>query len=237
MSSSDGILLHRLPTSISSIMVSNGTSIPVTSRGHSVLSTASSNFALNNVLVDPSIVRNLLSVRQFTRDNSCSSEFDTFGFSVKDLWTGCVILRRNSDGDLYTISSVVPIAASSLLAVSSSLWHQCLGHPGPTTLDVFHKNRSITCNKITSCLCHSWQLGKHVRLLFVSSTSHSIAPFQLVHCDVWTSPVASNSGFLYYLVPLDDYTHYCWRFPLKRKSDVHQLMTSSLMLTPSSVFL
>jgi hypothetical protein len=103
MTSSAGMLTQRLPPSISSITVGNGTSIPVTSRGHSVLPTPTTNFALNNILVAPSIVRNLLSVRQFTRDNNCSFEFDAHGFSIKDLRTGHVILRCNCDGDLYTM--------------------------------------------------------------------------------------------------------------------------------------
>jgi transposase InsO family protein len=30
----------------------------------------------------------------------------------------------------------------------------------------------------------------------------------------------SNSGFKYYLVILDDFTHYVWTFPLRHKSDV-----------------
>jgi transposase InsO family protein len=48
------------------------------------------------------------------------------------------------------------------------------------------------------------------------------APFDLVHCDVWTSPVLSTSGFKYYLVLLDDFSHYCWSFPLRHKSEVHR---------------
>jgi len=32
--------------------------------------------------------------------------------------------------------------------------------------------------------------------------------------------VISNSGFQYYLVILDDFSHYVWTFPLRRKSDV-----------------
>jgi hypothetical protein len=120
MTTSDGILFKRLPTSISSILVGNGTSIPVTSHCHSVLPTTTSTFALNNILVVPSIVQNLLSVRQFTRDNSSSIEFDAFGFSVKDIPTGRVILRCNSDGDLYTLQ---PSTASALVVASSTMWH------------------------------------------------------------------------------------------------------------------
>jgi hypothetical protein len=108
MMSSDGMLTQRLPPSISSIIVGNGTCIPVTSRGHSILPTPTTNFALNNILVAPSIVRNLLSVRQLTGDNSCSFEFDAHVFSIKDLRTGRVILRCNCAGDLYTMPASTP---------------------------------------------------------------------------------------------------------------------------------
>nr|XP_040251903.1 uncharacterized protein LOC120968940 [Aegilops tauschii subsp. strangulata] len=48
----------------------------------------------------------------------------------------------------------------------------------------------------------------------------------LLHSDVWTSPVASNTGYLYYLVILDDFTHYVWTFPLRRKSDALATLTA-----------
>jgi hypothetical protein len=57
-------------------------------------------------------------------------------------------------------------------------------------------------------------------LPFGNSSSVSSLPFELIHCDVWTSPVASVSGAQYYLVILDDFTHFCWTFPLVRKSEV-----------------
>lgn len=126
-----------------------------------------SNFALNNVLIVPSIISNLLSVRQFTRDNRCSIEFDTLGFSVKDnfsdkdLQTRRVILRCDSDGDLYTLPSVTPATPHVLLAASSSLWHQCLGHPCPVVLNALNKQDLIPCNKVDKPLCHSCQLGNH----------------------------------------------------------------------------
>jgi len=56
---------------------------------------------LNNVLVAPHIIKNLISVRQFTIDNCCSVEFDPFGLSVKDLRSRNVIARCNSAGPLY----------------------------------------------------------------------------------------------------------------------------------------
>jgi hypothetical protein len=49
-------------------------------------------------------------------------------------------------------------------------------------------------------------------------------PIQLIHADVWTSPVMSFSGYKYYLVLLDDYTHYVWIFTMRQKSEVLPLL-------------
>ena len=220
MSSSDGILLSRLPPPPSGITVGDGTTIPITCRGPSRLHSPHSTFHLHDVLVAPALVRNLLSVRQFTRDNACSVEFDSCGFSIKDQQTGRVTLRCNSGGDLYTFPTTPSTSCS--LATTSSLWHRRLGHPGPSSLATLRNMSAISYNKHSPCLCHACQLGKHARLPFSHSTSVTSAPFDLLHCDVWTSPVPSNSGFKYYLVILDDFSHYCWTFPLRHKSEVHR---------------
>jgi histone deacetylase 1/2 len=109
------------------------------------------------------------------------------------------------------------------MMASVDLWHQRLGHPHTATLSSLLSEFSIPCNRDTHSLqiCESCQLGKHVRLPFNTSTSSSTFPFELLHCDLWTSPVASISGFKYYLVILDDFTDYVWTFPLRNKSDVH----------------
>jgi transposase InsO family protein len=44
--------------------------------------------------------------------------------------------------------------------------------------------------------------------------------YPLLHCDVWTSPIISNSGFKFYLVILDDFSHFTWSFLLRHKPDV-----------------
>jgi hypothetical protein len=36
---------------------------------------------------------------------------------------------------------------------------------------------------------------------------------------VWTSPVLNISGDKYYLVIIDDFSHYSWTFPLRAKYD------------------
>jgi hypothetical protein len=46
-----------------------------------------------------------------------------------------------------------------------------------------------------------------------------------VHCDIWTSPILSLSGYKYYLVILDDFSHFLWTFPLRLKSDIFTTLT------------
>jgi hypothetical protein len=84
----------------SSIVVGNSTTLPVTSIGASVLP---GSFYLNDVLIAPHIYHNLISVRRFTTDNSCSIEFDPSGFSMKDLATKTPLVRCDSSGPLYTL--------------------------------------------------------------------------------------------------------------------------------------
>jgi hypothetical protein len=80
---------------------------------------------------------------------------------------------------------------------------------------------SFPCNKDHSNdhLCHACQLGKHVHLPFDNYSTQTGRLFQLIHCDLWTSPLSSVSGYKYYLVVLDGFSHYLWTFPLRVKSD------------------
>jgi hypothetical protein len=106
MASEAGILLsHSLPPFSSHVTIDNDVSLPISSTGHTTLPLSSRPFALNNVLIVPHIIKNLLYVRQFSTDNNVSIEFDPFGFSLKDLRTRRVITRYNSLGPLYTVSA------------------------------------------------------------------------------------------------------------------------------------
>jgi hypothetical protein len=60
----------------SSIVVGNGAILPVVGTGYS---TILGPFRLNNVLIAPDIIHNLLSIHKFTTDNSVSVEFDPLG--------------------------------------------------------------------------------------------------------------------------------------------------------------
>jgi hypothetical protein len=107
------------------------------------------------------------------------------------------------------------ISAPSALVASTSTWHRRLGHPGVDVLSMLSHYSSVVCSMCSHDLCHTCQLGRHIHLPFISSNSYADNNFDLIHCDLWTSPVVSVSGYQYYLVILDDHSHFVWTFPLR----------------------
>nr|GEY79756.1 ribonuclease H-like domain-containing protein [Tanacetum cinerariifolium] len=127
-----------------------------------------------------------------------------------------------SSRDLYPVTQPSP-TPHDLLSVSPSTWHQRLGHPEEEVLRSLVSRQFISCNKEKSHhICHACQLGKLVRLPFSSSDSVVTRCFEIVHYDIWTSPIVSSGGFKYYMLFLDHYSHYLWIYPLRTKSEVFQ---------------
>ncbi|GJT55532.1 ribonuclease H-like domain-containing protein [Tanacetum coccineum] len=99
--------------------------------GHSNIPSHHRPLHLHNVLVNLNIIKNLIYVRQFTRDNNCTIEFDAFGFSVKDYLTRHILLRCDNSGNLYPVTKP-STSPTAFLSTSASTWHQRLGHPAAT---------------------------------------------------------------------------------------------------------
>lgn len=212
------------------IIVGSGQGIPIYGYGQSSLPPPHPPLPLNNVLHAPKLIKNLISVRRFTTDNNVSLEFDPFGFSVKDIPTGMLIMRCDSTGDLYPITTTIrhqTTSPSTFAALSPILWHNRLGHPGAPVLRTLSNNKFIDC-KHFSChsVCESCVFGKHIKLPFHPSTSSTIMPFDIIHSDLWTSPILSSAGHRYYLLLLDDYSNFLWTFPIGKKSQVYPIFLS-----------
>jgi hypothetical protein len=157
-----------------SIIVGNGSTLPLTLVGVSVLPGP---FYLNDVPVAPHIIHNLLSIHRFTTDNSYSVEFDPSGFSMKDLATRTPLARCDSVGPLYmfqpssTSASPPPTLVST---TTSTTWHRRLGHPGPNVMTKLSSCLDSSCSRgHFEGLCHACQLGQHTRLPFTTSSSRA----------------------------------------------------------------
>jgi hypothetical protein len=157
---------------------------------------------------------------------------------MKDLSTWNVIVRSNSTNPLYTLrlpgfttpssDAMAALAATphTLAVVAPAMWHRRLSHPGPDVLSSLSRSSFIHCTSNKHDFCHACQLGKYTKLLFHSSSHHVEHPFDLIHLYLWTSPVVSVSYSKYYLIILDDFTHYLWTFPLKLKSNTFTTLSN-----------
>jgi hypothetical protein len=143
-----------------SIIVGNGFVLHVTLVGDSVLPGP---FYLNEILVAPNLVQNLLSICRIITDNSCSTEFDPFSLSVKDLVTRSVIARYDSPPGPYTIplqafatSAPATLSYTLVAAAFPSTWHRRLRHPDSDVLSKLSRTSVITCPRASDLsLCHA----------------------------------------------------------------------------------
>jgi hypothetical protein len=103
MSSNMNFLSACFPSPYSSITIGDGSIVPITCTDYSIV--PNSNFLLRNILIVPSLIKNLISVRQFTTDNQVILAFDTVGLSMKDLKTEEVLL-----------STIAPVISIHFLA-------------------------------------------------------------------------------------------------------------------------
>ena len=211
-------------------MVGNGKSIGISHIGNAMISSLVKPIHLKHVLHTPQISKQLISV---CYDNQAFVEFYPSHFLVKDQASGRVLLQGILEDGLYKVSSLVTTLPS--LAVSFSLgsplvlvtqlsfnhvqafitqhnniilWHNRLGHPASNVVTQVMRSYNLKFSKSFD-FCSSCQLAKSHRLPFVLSKSKSIKPFDLVHFNLWDpSPVPSVIGICYFLLFIDDYSHF-----------------------------
>ncbi|KAI3764159.1 hypothetical protein L2E82_14162 [Cichorium intybus] len=208
---------------IRNVIVGNGSTIPIRGMGNQTLPYPLPPLHLKNVLHTPNVIKNLLSIRRFTTDNNLSVEFDPFGFDVKDFPTRTPFLRCNSTGDLYPFtlqSDSQVLQPSAFASITRDLWHHRLGHLGADVLSSLKSSLNFRNVKHLSSVCESCVLGKQIKFPFSTSTSITHLPFDIIHTDLWTSPILSSNGHRYYILFLDDKTNYLWTYPLANKSQV-----------------
>lgn len=99
-------MISLTPCNSTSIMVGNGDVLPVTHIGQAFFLHSNNRLTINNVLIYNKMVKNIVSIRQFTLDNFVSITFDLFCFTMKDynIWDiGAFIQGWDSVCNLYHI--------------------------------------------------------------------------------------------------------------------------------------
>ena len=75
--------------------------------------------------------------------------------------------------------------------------------------------------------CILCQIGKQPVLPFNTSESISTNIFDFIHSDVWGSSfVSSIGGSRYFVIFVDDYSHYGWTFNMKHHLELLQVYSN-----------
>jgi hypothetical protein len=68
--------------------------------------------------------------------------------------------------------------------------------------------------------CDTCELAKHHFVSFPACGNKSTKPFVIVHLDVWSPIVVSQSRFRWIVTFIDDYSRTTWVYLMKDKSDI-----------------
>ncbi|KAH9727210.1 retrovirus-related pol polyprotein from transposon RE1 [Citrus sinensis] len=103
----------------------------------------------------------------------------------------------------------------------ANLFHQKFGHPNKHVLKSIMSSLSVDYSSISApYFCDACQYGKAHQMFFYSTGIKTKVPLELIHTDLWgPAPLPSLNGYRYYISFVDDYSRYCWIFPLTLKSE------------------
>lgn len=152
------------------------------------------------MLLVPTLQRNLLSISQLISELPYRIEFNDKEILICHRLTGQLAAQGEKRDNIYFLKFArnVALFSSRQKSTSVSTWHCRLGHCFGQTLELLRTKNLIFVDDKTSypSMCEACQLGKARRLHFAASTSNSLEPFDLLHCDLsGPSPVASWNNY------------------------------------------
>nr|KYP52909.1 Retrovirus-related Pol polyprotein from transposon TNT 1-94 [Cajanus cajan] len=232
--------------------MANGQGTSITSIGSNVFRSPfhpSTVLCLKDLLLVPTLTKNLISVSKFAKDNNVYFVFYPHSCFVKsqDLNETLLEGKLGEDG-LYhfhpilaksnTNSGGIPkhlafLNSAPCIFVSEQCknvvsntykqWHLRLGHPHHDALIKALQLCNIRIphvNKISN-FCDSCCVAKSHKLPSKTSTTVYSKSLELVFLDVWgPASLDSSCGYLYFLTCVDACTRYVWIYLLHLKSEV-----------------
>lgn len=186
------------------------------------------NMILDNVLYSPDVSENLLSVKKLQR-SGFEISFKPDG-STHIQKNGNLLIKYNNGESLPTLNSKTRVHANICNSKSDfDIWHKRLGHLSKDAFIALRKHgmfldmNTIKQVKPVSKLCESCTLGKQSKLSSknIKDKSHINRPLQVIHSDI-CGPVKPTTfdNKNYFMIFVDEYTHYCETFLAKVKSEL-----------------
>ncbi|MCO5601947.1 hypothetical protein L7F22_056073 [Adiantum nelumboides] len=215
------------------VTCANNASYPIKGVGKILITISDgSDLCLPDVLYVPGIKKNLLSVSSLAK-NGLRVIFEDDRCIVRDRENGYSLITTGTleNGlfvlDRYEKQIQACIAETKTQAMQDAeLWHARFGHVGYDSLMTLQRHNMVHDLSLLEMpprhVCEGCVLGKMHRFAFSQDGSvRATRKLQLVHSDVcgpMRTPSVGNS--LYFVTFIDDFSRFCWVYPLKAKSDV-----------------
>jgi transposase InsO family protein len=193
-------------------------------RRHAIIITYDS----HNTLLVPSLFSKLISMGQLTKELNCVILIYPDYCIFQDIQTKKILGRGTRRGGLYYLDTIK--TGECLLSVDSTnskekiwLWHKRLGHLSFGYMQKLFHNFFIGLNN-EQFTCETCIKAKSHRSTYLANNNKKIAPFDLIHTDVWgPSPIMSKYGYRWYLSLTDDCSRMIWLYVLKTKAEVKKM--------------
>ena len=188
-----------------------------TMSSHNIGSVSTSSLSVPAVFNVPDLSYNLFSMGQLAELGYCII-FDYSWCIMQDPRTGQELGTGPRVGRMFPVDNlhlplVAPISVVAATAISSvpslAFWHAYLDHASSTWVQQLASRGLLGSVSTENFDCVSCQLGKQLTLPFNTSELISTDIFDFIHYDVWgPSSVSSIGGSRYFVVFVDDYSHY-----------------------------
>ena len=160
----------------------------------------------SKALFIPKFASNMLSVGKVAKDLNCFVIFGPNLFVFQDICTRKKIGEGCVQNGLYVVDDSKQALNVTIDQEGYRIWHARLGHPSVQALKLLFP--SIKNNDFLDNCCEACKFGKQSRNQFNLSENEYRKPFELIHSDVWTSPIASKYNYKYYITFIDHKTRF-----------------------------
>jgi hypothetical protein len=208
------------------VHTASGSGTTISHIGKSFIHTPTRKLQLSNILHVPKATKSLMPIHHFSLDNNVFFKIHPWFFFIKDRDTRNTLLKGQCLDGLYPRPTTSQSTKFSFGVDKPYItrWHDRLGHPTFPIVQRVLKEFSLPVQQEVNKdhVCGPCQQTKSHQLPYLSSTSLSSHPLELVFSDVWGPAVDSVGRYKYYGSFLDDYSKFTWIYLLKFKSEVIQ---------------
>ena len=186
--------LHAPYEGTDELLISDGMGLKISHIGSMSLL----NLTLNNILIVPSITKNIISISQLCKDNPVNVTFSSNSFFIKTHKSESILLQGPSKDGIYKLIYPSP-KVCDITTTTSLHWHHRLGDPSFNMFRQIVSKNNLNVFIIFTLEYTSCCISKSHKLSFYTTSIVSTAPLQYIYTDVWTSPVTSYDRYKYIL--------------------------------------